>query len=355
LIPYTKHHIEAEDIIEVLRILQGPAITQGTMINWLEDEFKKFVGSKFAVAVTSGTSALHSALVGANIQSGDEVIVPSMTFVATANAVKYMNATPVFADIDPRTLLIDPDDIERKITGKTKAIIAVDFAGQPADYERLNELKNKYNLILIADACHSLGATYKKENVGTLADFSCFSLHATKLITSGEGGLVTTNDKKAFEKMRAFRNHGRIDGNMKFLGQNYRMTHLQAGLCIHQIKRIPLLIATRQKISSFYDMELRKLGITTLEQKKDRTNARHIYVIFIKDRQAFRNRLATYGVGSQIHYKPVTLQDYYNCAGETPIAEKIWEDILTIPLYPQLSSTEQEVVIRGLKRSQFND
>jgi dTDP-4-amino-4,6-dideoxygalactose transaminase len=239
LIPYTKHHLEAGDIVEVLRVLQGGAnITQGTMIDWFEDEFKAATGSRYAVAVSSGTAALHASLVGAGINPGDEVIVPSMTFVATANAIKYINAIPVFADIDPETLLIDPKDIENKITKKTKAIITVDFAGQPVDYTEIKAICKKYNLILIADACHSLGATYKSKKVGILADFNCFSLHATKLITSAEGGVITTNDKDAYLKMKAFRDHGRVNGDMVFLGYNYRMTHLQAGLCIHQIIRI---------------------------------------------------------------------------------------------------------------------
>jgi dTDP-4-amino-4,6-dideoxygalactose transaminase len=349
LIPYAKHKLEAEDIIEVMRALQGPSITQGTMIDWFEDVFREAVGAKYAVAVSSGTAALHASLMAIGIGPGDEVIVPSMTFVATANVVKYLNATPIFADIDPETLLVDPEDIEKKITNKTRAIIVVDFSGQPVDYSAIKEICERYHLILIADACHSLGATYKGEKVGKLADLNCFSLHATKLITSAEGGVITTDDKCYYDKMRAFRNHGRIDGDMMLLGYNYRMTHLQAALCINQIKRIPNLVAVRQTIAEFYDNQLKELGIKSLKQKVDRTNARHIYVIFAKHREALRSKLEIYGIGSQIHYKPITLQSYYDCPGSTPRAEDIWRSILTIPLYHHLIEGEQKTIIRALK------
>lgn len=349
MIPYAKHNLQAEDIMEVLRTLQGPAITQGTAIDWLEAEFSKAVGSHFAVAINSGTAALHSALVAADINEGDEVITPSMTFVATANVIKYMRAIPIFADINPKTLLIDTEDVKRKISEKTKAIIAVDYAGQPADYDELQSLCKKYNLILVADACHSLGAEYKYKKVGTLADLNCFSLHATKLITSGEGGIVTTDIKRFAEKMKAFRNHGRVNGDMQFLGYNYRMTHLQAALCIHQIKRIPYLVAARQRLSEIYETQLEKLEIETIKQREDRTNARHIFVIKTKFRDIFRNKLSQYNVQTQVHYKPVTLQSFYGCPGVTPIAEEVWEEILTIPLYPHMTDSEQETVIRGLQ------
>ena len=349
MIPYAKHKLEAEDIIEVIRVLQGPNITQGAMIDWFEDEFRKAVGAKYAVAVSSGTAALHASLMAIGIGPGDEVIVPSMTFVATANVIKYLNATPIFADIDPETLLVDPEDIEKKITNKTRAVIVVDFAGQPVDYSAIKEICERYHLILIADACHSLGATYKGENVGKLADLNCFSLHATKLITSAEGGVITTDDKYYYEKMKSFRNHGRINGDMVLLGYNYRMTHLQAALCINQIKRIPNLVIARQSIANFYDNQFKELGIKFLKQEVDRTNARHIYVIFAKYRDALRTKLEVYSVGSQIHYKPITLQSYYNCPGSTPIAEDIWRSILTIPLYHHLTENEQKTVVMALK------
>ena len=348
MIPYARHKLEAQDIIEVLRILQGPSITQGPMIEWFEDVFKAAVGAKYAVAVTSGTAALHAGLMAAGIGPGDEVIVPSMTFVATANAVKYLGGVPIFADVDEETLLIDYEDIEGKITSKTKAIVAMDYAGQPADYNELRALAYLYKLVLIADACHSLGATYKEKQVGTLADLNCFSLHATKLITSGEGGVITTSNKEYYDKMRSFRDHGRVNGEMQYLGFNYRMTNFQAGLCIHQIERIDSLVEKRQKLANTYEMALKDLDIGMLKQKEDRVSARHIFVITTDFQDKFRVILSDYGIGTQIHYKPVNLQPFYNRPGLTPIAENMWTKMITIPLYTELSDEEQKTVIRAL-------
>ena len=351
MIPYTEHHLEPEDIIEVMWTLQSSSITQGSMIDRLENEFRKAVGSNYAVAVSSGTAALHAALMAAGIGPADEVIVPSMTFVATANAVKYMGARPIFADINKDTLLIDLDDAERKITSKTKAIIAVDFAGQPADYVKLYELKSKYGITIIADACHSLGAVYKGKAVGTLADFNCFSLHATKLITSAEGGIITTNDRDAAQKMQAFRNHGRVNGDMILLGYNYRMSEVQAALCLNQINRIVKLVEDRKKIALHYDTKLHAMGLKTIKQEPDRTNARHIYLIKTKHRDYLRKHLIERGINTQIHYKPVTLQSFYNCPGTTPIAEKVWEELMTIPLYPHLTNEQQLKVIEAIQEA----
>jgi len=348
LIPYAKHQLEDEDIEEVIRVLRGKSITQGEIIEVFEDEFRKSVGAKYAVAVSSGTAALHTALMAIGIRPGDEVIVPSMTFVATANVVKYMGGVPVFADICERTLLIDPADIERKITYKTKAIIPVDFAGQPVDYEWINGIAKRYCLKVVADACHSLGASYMGKKVGTLVDLSCFSLHPSKLITSGEGGIITTNSEENYRIMKAFRNHGRENGDTIFLGYNYRMSDIQAGLCLNQIKRIPELVLARQRLSSVYDKALDELDIAKIVQEQNRTNARHIYIILTQHRDRFIEKLKEYKINTQIHYRPVTLQSFYDMAGATPIAERIWKYLLTIPLYPSMSEYEQKLIIMAL-------
>jgi perosamine synthetase len=349
LIPYAKHHLEEEDVEEVVRVLRSKSITQGEIIEAFEDEFKRSVGSKYAVAVSSGTAALHMALMAAGIGPGDEVIVPSMTFVATANAVRYMNASPIFADVSEKTLLIDPEDVERKITDRTKAIIPVDFAGQPADYSELKEIAEKHGLKIIADACHSLGATYKDQKVGTLADLNCFSLHASKLITSGEGGVITTDNLHTYARMKAFRNHGRVFGDMVFLGYNYRMSDIHAGLCLNQIKRIPELVWERQKLAEVYDEAIDDMNLGRIIQKRDRTNARHIYIIATKHRDKYIEKLLEYRVKTQIHYRPVTLQSFYNLPGQTPVAERMWQYLLTIPLFPGLTDAEQKVVIAALR------
>jgi perosamine synthetase len=208
MIPYGKQFIDKEDIEAVINVLKSNWLTTGPKIGEFEKVFANYVGAKYAVAVSNGTAALHSAMFAIGITSDDEVIVPPITFAATANAVIYQEGKPVFADVDPDTLLIDPSEIEKKITPKTKAIIAVDYAGQPCKYDQIKYITNKYGLILIADSCHALGAKYKNRKVGSIADITVFSFHPVKHITTGEGGMVTTDNSTWAEKIKIFRNHG---------------------------------------------------------------------------------------------------------------------------------------------------
>ena len=257
-LPYAKPNVSDADREAVLDVLQTDWLTTGPKVEEFESAFATYAKAEHAIAVANGTAALHTAYAAAGIDTGDEVIVPTMTFAATANAALFLGARPVFADSKEDTLLIDPASIEQKITEKTKAIVAVDYAGQPCDYDALRSIADKHNLTLIADACHALGATYKDQPVGSLADFSTFSFHAVKPLTTGEGGMVTTNNAKAAEHMRQFRNHG-IDSDhkqredrgswyyeMQHLGYNYRITDIQCALGMSQLQRVPDWTKRRQ-------------------------------------------------------------------------------------------------------------
>jgi len=215
-IPYGRQCIDEDDIAAVVDVLRSDWLTTGPKVAEFEEAIAQFVGAKHAVAVSSGTAALHAAMYAIGIGLGDEVILPPMTFVATANSVVFQGGTPVFADVDPDTLLIDPNEVEAKITPRTKAIVAVDYAGQPCDYDSLRAIARKHGLILMADACHALGAEYKGKRVGTLADLTVFSFHPVKHITTGEGGMVTTDDPGLADRMRLFRNHGITRGAKRF-------------------------------------------------------------------------------------------------------------------------------------------
>ena len=208
MISYGRHFVEEDDIAEVIEVLRSDWLTTGPKVEDFERTFADFVSAKYAVAVSSGTAALHAAMFALGIGPGDEVIVPAMTFAATANCVVFQGGTPVFADVDPETLLIDPLSVADRISPKTKAIIAVDYAGQPCDYDALEAVAEDHNLTLVADACHSLGGRYKERPVGSLASLSAFSFHPVKHITTGEGGMIATDDPKLAERMRIFRNHG---------------------------------------------------------------------------------------------------------------------------------------------------
>ncbi len=205
MIPYGRQSIDAEDIRAVIEVLQSDWLTTGPKVNEFEQAFAAHVGAKEAVAVSSGTAALHAAMYALEIGPGDEVIVPAMTFAATANCVVFQGARPVFVDVDPRSLLIDPDQVQAKITSRTKAVTAVDYSGHPADYDTLRTITEAHGIALLADACHSLGATYKQRSVGSLADLNMFSFHPVKHIATGEGGMVTTNNSQLAKRMRSFR------------------------------------------------------------------------------------------------------------------------------------------------------
>ena len=264
MIPYGKQHIDEDDIKAVVEVLRSDWLTTGPKVAEFEETFAQYVDAKYAVAVNSGTAALHAAMYAIGIKPGDEVIVPPITFAATANCVVYQGGTPVFADVDPGTLLLDPSKVEEKITQKTKAIIGVDYAGQPGDWDRLREIADKYKLRLVADGCHALGAEYKGRKVGTLADMTIFSFHPVKHITTGEGGMITTDDTdcRTYANFPKPRHHDRSSSTRKTgswfyemvdLGYNYRMTDFQCALGISQLRKLPKFLKRRREIAARYD------------------------------------------------------------------------------------------------------
>ena len=275
-----------------MEVLKSDWLTTGPKIEEFEKEFASFVGANDAVAVSNGTAALHASMFAAGIAKGDEVIIPAMTFAATANAVVFQGGTPVFVDTDADSLLIDPKKVEEAITPKTKAIVAVDYTGQPCDYETLVQIAEKNQLTLIADACHALGGTNQGQSVGSLADLNTFSFHAVKPMTTGEGGMITTNNPHFPKAMKEFRNHcissdhrERHEAGSWFyeednLGFNYRLTDFQCALGISQLKKVPAWTSRRQEIAQIYDKAFSSLEeVTPLKVREDVSHAYHLYVV----------------------------------------------------------------------------
>lgn len=367
-IPYARQLIDEADIEAVIEVLLSDWLTTGPKVEEFEQAFADFVGAKHAVAVSSGTAALHAAMYAANIGAGDEVIVPPMTFVATVNAVVFQGGTPVFSDVEEDTLLLNPRIVEEKITSRTKAIIAVDYAGQPCDYDVLRTIAEKHGLILVADACHALGARYKGRNVGTLADLTIFSFHPVKHITTGEGGMITTDDSMLVERMRRFRNHGinydhasRSEQGtwyyeMTDLGYNYRITDFQCALGLSQLRKLPLFLERRLEIAQIYDRELASLdSIKPLSASPDVTHSYHLYVIRVQERDSIFAFLRRKGVGVNVHYIPVHLHPFYRQRfgtgeGLCPASEAAYEGILSLPIFPEMSDQEVERVVHELRR-----
>ena len=372
-IPYGCQCIDDADIAAVVEALRAEWLTTGPKVPEFEEVFAGYVGAKYAIAVSNGTAALHAAMHAIDIGPGDEVIVPPMTFAATANCVVYQGGKPVFVDVDSGTLLIDPDRIEEKITPKTKAIIAVDYAGQPCNYERLRTIATKHNLRLVADGCHALGAAYKGHRVGVLADMTVFSFHPVKHITTGEGGMITTDNPILAERMRVFRNHGITTDHrqreeqcswcyeMVDLGYNYRITDFQCALGVSQLNKLPKWLARRQEIAGIYDAAFTGFPyVKPLSVSKDVLHAYHLYVVRIMDTEPSKNRKAVFkrlrekGIGANVHYLPVHLHPFYKKrfhtdAGLCPVAEQAYDHILSLPMFPKLKSHEQEYVIKTIK------
>jgi UDP-4-amino-4,6-dideoxy-N-acetyl-beta-L-altrosamine transaminase len=373
-LPYGRQWLDQEDIESVVKVLQSDYLTTGPEIELFENKIAQYVGSKYAVAFSNGTAALHAACFAAGITQSDEVITTPLTFAASANCILYQKAKPVFADIDPLTYNIDPSSIEQLITPKTKAIIPVDFAGQPADHDRILEIAKFHKLIVIEDAAHALGAIYKNRKVGAIHNMTMFSFHPVKIITTGEGGIITTDHKHYFEKLIQFRTHGitrdpsKLIGKsepwyyeMQFLGYNYRMTDIQAALGISQLTKLNRFLDQRQRLANKYEKELKQFGcIETPFQKEGSKSSWHLYVIRLKLEQLKGNRndifnaLRKENIGVNVHYIPAYLQPYYQQLGYNeglcPRAEKLYSEIITLPLFPLMTEEDVMDVIKALQK-----
>jgi perosamine synthetase len=373
MIPYGRQSIDEDDIRAVADVLRSDWLTTGPKVEEFERAMADFVGAKEAVAVSSGTAALHAAMYALGISPGDEVIVPAMTFAATANCVVFQGGTPVFVDVAPDTLLIDPEQVKGKITPRTRAVIAVDYTGHPADYDALESIASEHGVALIADACHALGASYKNRPVGTLADISTFSFHPVKHITTAEGGMITTDDSTLAQKMRTFRNHGITSDHhsrealgswfyeMEDIGYNYRLTDLQCALGISQLKKLSSWVNRRQAIARLYNEAFSKQALVRpLAVKDNVSNSYHLYVIKIDfaklpvDRATVFAKLRTEGIGVNVHYIPVHLHPYYQKKygtgpGLCPAAEAAYEQILSLPMHPGLTDQDIDTVCNILQ------
>lgn len=369
---YGQQWIDEDDIQAVVETLRSPFITQGPRIQEFEQMVAHYVGAKYAVAFSNGTAALHGACNAAGVGNGDEVITSPITFAASSNSVLYCGGHPIFVDIDEMTYNIDPHKIRNAISPKTKAIIPVDFTGQPVDMDHIHRVAKEHDLVVIEDAAHSLGSTYKGRTVGTLADMTMFSFHPVKHITTAEGGMIVTDSKEYFEKLRMFRSHG-IKNNelskdegpwyyeMVELGYNYRLTDLQASLGATQMRKLDSFVQKRRWIADKYNQAFSKLeGVRVPYQLENTQSSWHLYMLSLEldnlkvGRREIFEALRAENVGVHVHYLPVYLHPYYQGLGYKkglcPVAESWYETALTLPIFPKMSGEDVNSVIVGVQK-----
>lgn len=382
ILPYSRQCVEQDDIGAVVEVLKSDFLTQGPKIAEFEKALAKYCGAKYAVAFSSGTAALHGAYFAAGLSSGDEIITSPITFLATANAALYLGGKVNFVDVEPDTGNINPDLIEEAITPKTKLLVPVHYSGLPVDLDKISKIAKKYNLILIEDACHALGAKYKGQTIGNcrFSDMAVFSFHPVKSITTGEGGAVTTNNEEYYNKLVMFRHHGitkderfmteaaRQAGawyhEMHYLGFNYRITDIQTALGISQLKKIDRFINRCKEIALQYGEAFSGNSYFDIPTGKNYTDsAWHLYPIRLKDKYIQRkveifSKLRQKGLWVQVHYIPVYLQPYYQKLGFKkglcPAAEDFYSRQISIPIYPMMSDEDVQDVI-ALLNDVFKD
>lgn len=372
-LPYGKQWLDEDDIAAVVAVLKSDYLTTGPKISEFEKTFAQYVGAKYAVAISNGTAALHAACFAAGIQSGDEVITTSITFAASANAVLYCGGTPVFADIDVATYNIDPREIRKKITAKTKAIIPVHFTGQPCAMDEIDEIAKEYNLTVIEDAAHAVGAEYRGKLIGGISNMTTFSFHPVKHITTGEGGMITTNNEVLYKKLLLFRSHGitRDDAMMLDhqgpwyyeqleLGYNYRMTDIQASLGLSQLKKVDKFLQRRREIADMYTAAFKdSKGLTVPFQQDGCSSSWHLYVIRLNleklkcGRKEIFNALRSENIGVNVHYLPVYKHPYYQQNGYHKVkcdySEELYSSIISLPIFPKMTNQDVQDVIYSVK------
>lgn len=374
LLPYGRQSIEESDIEAVVEVLRSDWLTTGPKVAEFEETFASRVGSTHAVSFSSGTAALHAAAFAAGLRRGDEAITTPMTFAATANSVLYQGAVPGFADVSSDTLNLDPEQVARKISSKTKAILPVDYSGHPADIAAIIELARKHGLIVIEDACHALGAEYGGQKVGAIADMTVFSFHPVKHITTGEGGMVTTNSAHFAENLRRFRNHGISSDararqkagqwhyEMVALGYNYRLPDFACALGIQQLKRLDQNLARRRAIAAKYSTAFHSIpGLILPAVRPDVNPAWHLYPIRLElerlqvDRATIFRALRAENIGVNVHYIPVHYHPYYreqfgSRDGEFPLAEDAYARLISLPMFHGMTEQDVEDVIAAVHK-----
>ncbi len=370
MIPYGRQTVDDDDIQAVVEVLRSSWLTTGPSVELFERAVADVAGTKHAIAVSSGTAALHCAMHALRVGPGDEVIVPAITFVATANAAVFEGATPVFADVEHDTLTVDVASVASKLSPRTKAIVGVDYAGQPCAWRELQALAESHRIPLVADGCHALGAVYNDRPVGSLAAMTTFSFHPVKHVTTGEGGAITTDDDALAARLRMFRAHGIASDHrareqrgtfhyeMVELGFNYRICDIQCALGISQIKKLFSWVERRRAIAARYREALASInGLEVLRDRPEAKNAYHLFVVKLPpsaDRAAVHRKLRESGIAANVHYMPVHLHPFYRDRfhtepGMCPVAEREWQRILSIPMYPALTDHDVDQVVDALK------
>jgi UDP-4-amino-4,6-dideoxy-N-acetyl-beta-L-altrosamine transaminase len=391
MIPYGRQNITEEDIKAVATALKGDFLTQGPTILEFENVFAAYIGSKYAVAVSNGTAALHLSALALGVQNGDKVITTPLTFAASANCIRYCGGEVVFSDIDPETYLLDIDKVETLLKaapiGTYKGIVPVDFAGRAVDLEAFRQLADQYGLWILEDSCHSPGGFFtdkagKNQNCGNgnFADLAIFSFHPVKHIATGEGGMITTNDEKLYKKLLELRTHGITRDisvfknsvefasgqpveehasypgwymEMQTLGYNYRFTDFQAALGISQLTRADEGLAKRKSIAKKYESSFADCTFINGQSGFVSGHAYHLYVIEVEDRLGLYNYLREHKIFAQIHYIPCHLMPYYKALGwkegDFPKVEQYYKNCISLPMYPTLSNEEQDFVIQTIK------
>lgn len=374
-ISYGHQYIDEADVRAVCSVLQSDALTCGPKIAELEKKLCELTGAKYAVVCSNGTAALHMACMAAGVGAGDEVITTPITFAASANCALYCGAKPVFADINEHTYNLDPAEVEKKITSETRAVVAVDFTGQAVELDRFWKLCREHGLVLIEDAAHSIGTSYKGKMIGSISDMTTFSFHPVKTVTGGEGGAVLTNREDYYEKLLLYRAHGitRDEKQMEHtphgpwyyeqtdLAMNYRMTDIQAALICSQLEKLGRFSARRKEIVARYDEAFSKIPqLAVQEEIAESDTTRHLYILRIRpeqlkiDRKQFFCAMAAENIQCNVHYIPVYWHPYYEHLGykrgECPKAEKLYEEMMSLPLYYSMTDEDVESVIEAVRR-----
>lgn len=372
---YGHQYLDEKDVQAVVDVLHSDYLTCGPKITELEQKLCELTGAKYAVVCSNDTAALHIACMAAGVSAGDEVITTPITFLASANCALYCGAKPVFADIDEETYNIDPKEIEKAMTPKTKAVVAVDYTGQVVDLDAIMETCHKQNVVVIEDAAHSIGTLYKGRPIGSIADMTTFSFHPVKTVTAGEGGAVLTDNEEYYKKLLLYRSHGMTrdqaqmtkesEGGWYYqmidLGYNYRMTDMQAALLISQLEKLPMFSKRRKEIVARYNEAFSRIPELTLQQELEGSDStRHLYILRIKpeklriDRRGFFDALAAENIMCNVHYIPIYLQPYYQEMGYPkglcPRAEKLYSEMMSLPLYYAMTDQDVEDVITAVQK-----
>jgi len=369
-IPLYKIYWDEEDVNRVLEIIrQGMFWATGPNIEQFESMIAQYLEREYAVAFNSGTSALHAVLLACGIKNGGEVIVPSFTFIATANSVLFVNAKPVFADIETKTYGLDPEDVESKLTGKTKAILPMHYGGSSCQIRALKEIAEDHELLLLEDAAESLGARINGELVGSFGDAAMFSFCGNKVITTGEGGMIVTDQRDVYEKLKLIRSHGRLEtedyftsiksGDYVMLGYNWRMSNITAALGVTQLEKLDRLIEMRRRNAAYMSKNLSDVG--EIEAPNPPEGVFHVYQMYTvrvrggeKVRDGLRDHLAAKGVMTKVYFSPVHLTHFYRekcgfTGGELPVTEELSSKVLTLPMYASLTKDEMDYVVDSVR------